>query len=165
MLVFSQNLFFPKTFSSRFVLAWFCFPFFFCQTCWRFITKCHSNPIGFQSCYLLCAQTGLSQSTIEREEMQQVDDADSIMWYAPLWILEPSALSLKTEQVIFAPSTAMWVELVPQGLMRPTRLRADFKGTPTAQGRQCKMSFWSFPINKRAGSTRKHREKCGLPQG
>ena len=28
----------------------------------------------------------------------------------------------------------------PQGLMRLTRLRADSRGTPTARGRQCRMS-------------------------
>jgi len=61
----------------------------------------------------------------------------------PDWvsILLPNSRAnwVEPEQVIVAPSTAS-VSIISQGLMRLTRLRADSRGTPTARGRQCRMS-------------------------
>ena len=42
---------------------------------------------------------------------------------------------------------------VLQGLMRLTRLRADFRGTPTARGRQCRMSKKGQEENKNTENT------------
>ena len=51
-----------------------------------------------------------------------------------------------------------WVSCAPQGLMRLTRLRADSRGTPTARGRQCRMSKKDKRRVRRGNGEQKHTE-------
>jgi len=48
--------------------------------------------------------------------------------------------------------------LSPQGLMGLTRLRADSRGTPTARGRQCRMSKKDKRRVRRGSREQKHTE-------